>query len=75
MNWSNTHCLLVNGIKEIDPPNENVSEETSEVSTQENTDIVVLLLFNEKLVVDIHIKDIDRTHRSGRQKQKNKDAP
>ena len=72
--YSRTNCPLVNGIKEVDPPNENVSEETSEVSTQENTDIAVLLLFNEKLGVDVHIKDID-SHRIGRQKQKNKDAP
>ena len=35
----------------------------------------MLLLFNEKLGVDVHIKDIDCTHRIGRQKQKNKDAP
>ena len=73
--YSRRNCLLINGIKEADPPKENVSEETSEVSTQENTDIAVLLLFNEKLGVDVHIKDIDRTHRIGRQKQKNKDAP
>ena len=44
-------------------------------NTVENTDIAVLLLFNEKLGVVVHIKDIDRTHRIGRQKQKNKDAP
>ena len=68
-------AALVNGIKEVDPSNENVSEETSEVSTQENTDIAMLLLFNEKLGVDVLIKDIDRTHRIGRQKQKNKNAP
>ena len=73
--YSRRNCLLINGIKEADPPNENVSDETSEVSTQENTDIAVLLLFNKKLGVDVHIKDIDRTHRIGRQKQKNKDAP
>ena len=73
--YSRRNCLLVNGIKKVDPPNEHVSEETSEVPTQENTDIAVLLLFNEKLGVDVHIKDIDRTHRIGRQKQKNKDAP
>ena len=35
----------------------------------------MLLLFNEKLGVDVHIKDIDRTHRIGRQKKKNKDGP
>ena len=69
--YSRRNCLLINGIKEADPPNENVSEETSEVSTQKNTDTAVLLLFNEKLGVDVHIKDIDRTHRIGRQKQKN----
>ena len=73
--YSRRNCLLINGIKEVDPPKENVSEETIEVSTQENTDIAVLLLFNEKLGVDVHIKDIDRTHRIGRQKQKNKGAP
>ena len=72
--YSRRNCLLVNGIKEADPANENVSEETSEVSTQENTDIAVLLPFNEKFGVDVHIKDIDPTHRIGRQKQKNKDA-
>ena len=65
----------MNGIKEVDPPNENVSEETSEVSTHQSTDIAVLLLFNEKLGVDVQIKDIDLTHRIGRQKQRNKDAP
>ena len=73
--YSRRNCLLINGIKKADPPKENVSEETSEVSTQENTDIAVLLIFNEKLGVDVHIKDIDRTHRIGKQKQKNKDAP
>ena len=73
--YSRRNCLLINGIKEVDPLNENVSEKTSEVSTQENTDITVLLLFNEKLGVDVHIRDIDRTHRIGRQKQKNEDAP
>ena len=73
--YSRRNCLLINGIKEVDPPNENLSEETSEVSTQENTGIAVLLLFNEKLGVDVHIKNIDRTHRIGRQKQRNKDAP
>ena len=73
--YSRRNCLLVNGIKEVDPPNENLSEETSGVSTQENTGIAVLLLFNEKLGVDAHIKNIDRTHRIGRQKQRNKDAP
>ena len=72
--YSRRNCLLVNGINEADPANENVSE-ASEVSTQENTDIAVLLLFNEKLGVDVYIKDVDRTHRVGRQKQKNKDAP
>ena len=72
--YSRRNCLLVNGIKEVYPPNENVSEETGELSPQENTDIAVLLLFNEKLGVDVHIKDIDRTHRIGRQKQKDKDA-
>ena len=71
--YSRKNCLLVNGIKEVDPPSENVSEETSEISTQKTTDIAVLLLF--KLGVDAHIKDIDRTHRIGRQKQKKKDAP
>ena len=35
----------------------------------------MLLLFNEKLGVDLQIKDIDHTHRIGRQKQKNKGAP
>ena len=35
----------------------------------------MLLLFNEKLGVDVYIRDIDRTHRIGRQKQKNKDTP
>ena len=70
---SRRNCLLVNGIKEVDPPSENVSEETSEVSTQESTNIVMLLLFSEKLGVNVHIKDIDCTHRIGRQKQKNKD--
>ena len=73
--YSRRNCLLMNGIKEADPPKENVSQETSEVSTQENTDIAILLLFNEKLGVDVHIKDIDRRHRIGRQKQKNKDTP
>ena len=73
--YSRRNCLLISGIKEADPPKENVSEETSVVSTQENTDITVLLLFNEKLAVNVHTKDIDRTHRIGRQKQKNKDAP
>ena len=65
--YSRRHCLLVNGITEIDPPNENhpPNEETSEVSTQETTDIAVLLLFNEKLGVDVHIKDINHTHRIG----------
>ena len=60
---------------EFDLPNENVSEETSEVSTQENTDTAVLLLFNEKLGVDVHIKDIDHTHTIGRQTQKSKETP
>ena len=32
--YSTRNCLLVNGIKEVDPPNENVSEETSEVSVK-----------------------------------------
>ena len=73
--YSRRNCLHINGIKETDPPKENVSEETSEISTQENIDIAVLLLFNEKLRVDVHIRDIDRTHRIGREKQKNKDAP
>ena len=73
--YSRRNYLLVNLIKEVDPPNENVSEETSEVSTQENTDIAVLLLFNEKLGVNVYIRDIDRTHGIGRQKQKNKDTP
>ena len=68
--YSRRNYLFVTLIKEVDPPNENVSEQTSEVSTQETTDIAVLLLFNEKLSVDVHIKDIDRTHRIGRQKQK-----
>ena len=57
--YSRRNCLLINGIKEADPPSETVSEETSEVSTQENTDIAVLLLFNKKLGVDVHIKDIE----------------
>ena len=60
--YSRRNCLLVNGIEKVVPPNENVSEETSEVSTQEKADIAVLLLFNEKLGVDVHIKDIYRTH-------------
>ena len=68
--YSRRNCLLINGIKEVDPPNENVSEETNEVSTQGNTDIAVLLLFNEKLGVDVHIKNANHTHRYGRQNQK-----
>ena len=73
--YSRRNCLLINEIKEADPPNENVYEETSEVTTQEGTDTALLLLFNEKLGVDVYIKDINHTHRIGRQKQKNKDAP
>ena len=73
--YSRKNCLLVNGIKEVDRPNENVSEEISEVSAQENSYIAELSLFNEKLGVDVHIKEKDHTHRIGRQKQKNKDAP
>ena len=73
--YSRRNCLLVNEINEVDLSNENVSEETSEVSTQENTDIAVSLLFNQKLGVDVYIKDIDRTHRIGRQKQKNNNVP
>ena len=64
----------MNGIKEVDPPNENVSEKPVKYQHR-NTPISLCYCYSMKSFVSMYTSKTDRTHRTGRQKKKNKDAP